>query len=422
MRIRLDLSGMSSSLADEGRRERGEVRSPTEGKESGQNLSYAGANRRELTPKADTAQALETSQRPSLRPPGHSASPSTPCGTDQNFSPREVRSADVEAGSLATEKDGPGTVLVVGLWQDGRVCRVVWVGRHSGKCRGSCTIWRLGKRELRLDSLDLQQRPPSLSRICQIPATVGTAAWPLRTSSTGSDRRRSTTSTRTRRSAPSAARSTSTPRSRSRRTSTVRRPGPLPRYRRILIKSLSSLLCFLAFDDGRTLLLLCLHGTLPITYSSARYNVPVAVWVPLDFARSPPMVYVVPTSGMLVRKGKGVELDGRVSETEWEYLKGWRRKWEVRRPTLTVCPNRAFDADQDSLACSTGPLDAAVTPVARRRLLPLSSGVRQTRAGSAHQLPISDSCPRAAIAFNIQQPAPVAHAPQLRPSGTRGAS
>jgi hypothetical protein len=107
---------------------------------------------------------------PSLRPPGHSASPSTPCRTDQDFSPREVRSAGVEAGSSATEKDAPGAVLVIGLWQDGRVCRVVWVGCHGGKCRGTCTIWRLGERELRPDSLDLQQRPPSLSRIYQIPA------------------------------------------------------------------------------------------------------------------------------------------------------------------------------------------------------------------------------------------------------------
>lgn len=94
----------------------------------GRNLSYAGANRRELTPKADIVQASETSQKPSLRLPGHSASPSTPCRTDQDFSPWEVRSASVKAGSSATEKDAPGAVLVVGLWQDGRVCRVVWIG------------------------------------------------------------------------------------------------------------------------------------------------------------------------------------------------------------------------------------------------------------------------------------------------------
>jgi ESCRT-I complex subunit TSG101 len=95
-----------------------------------------------------------------------------------------------------------------------------------------------------------------------------------------------------------------------------------------------------AFDDGRTLLLLCLHGTLPITYASARYNVPIAVWLPLDSPRSPPMVYVVPTSGMLVRKGKGVELDGRVNEDDWEYLRNWRRKWEVRACPARLLPSR----------------------------------------------------------------------------------
>jgi hypothetical protein len=84
-----------------------------------------------------------------------------------------------------------------------------------------------------------------------------------------------------------------------------------------------------AFDDGRTLLLLCLHGTVPILYSSARYNVPVNVWFPLDYPKSPPMVYVVPTSGMMVRKGRGVALDGKVEEEQGSYLAGWRRKPEV---------------------------------------------------------------------------------------------
>lgn len=50
------------------------------------------------------------------------------------------------------------------------------------------------------------------------------------------------------------------------------------------------------------------------------------------------MVYVVPTSGMLVRKGRGVELDGHVNEDEWGYLQGWRRKWEVRPGSLDAHP------------------------------------------------------------------------------------
>lgn len=83
-----------------------------------------------------------------------------------------------------------------------------------------------------------------------------------------------------------------------------------------------------AYDDGRTLLLVCIHGTLPIMYAAARYNVPINLWIPLDFPRSPPTVYVVPTGDMLVRKGRGVELDGKLEE-EGGYLGGWRVKPEV---------------------------------------------------------------------------------------------
>lgn len=126
------------------------------------------------------------------------------------------------------------------------------------------------------------------------------------------------------------------PRSRSRRISTVS-PTSLSshvNFRAIITHPTQHLnrapMFGPAHDDGRTLLLLALHGTLPITYASNRYNVPLAVWIPLDFPRTPPIVYVVPTSTMLVRKGNGVALDGRVDdESEDSYLAGWKRKWEV---------------------------------------------------------------------------------------------
>ena len=33
----------------------------------------------------------------------------------------------------------------------------------------------------------------------------------------------------------------------------------------------------------------------------ATYNIPLSVWIPLDYGSAPPLVYVVPTTGMLVR-------------------------------------------------------------------------------------------------------------------------
>ncbi|KIY64936.1 UEV-domain-containing protein [Cylindrobasidium torrendii FP15055 ss-10] len=79
------------------------------------------------------------------------------------------------------------------------------------------------------------------------------------------------------------------------------------------------------YDDGRTQLLLCLHNVIPINFRGAMYNIPVAIWIPRDYPAEPPLVYVVPTSDMLVKAGKHVELNGRV---DVEYIQHWRRKNE----------------------------------------------------------------------------------------------
>ena len=82
----------------------------------------------------------------------------------------------------------------------------------------------------------------------------------------------------------------------------------------------------LAYDDGRTQLLLLLSGTIPIQYRGATYNIPMDIWVPRGYPREPPILYVRPTVDMLVRKSKNVDVSGRVGG---EYMERWERKWEV---------------------------------------------------------------------------------------------
>ncbi|KAI0362005.1 UEV-domain-containing protein [Trametes cingulata] len=79
------------------------------------------------------------------------------------------------------------------------------------------------------------------------------------------------------------------------------------------------------YDDGRTQLLLCLHGLLPISFRGASYNIPIAVWIPREYPRSPPIAYVVPTSDMLVRAGSDMDPSGRCLI---EYVRNWERKCE----------------------------------------------------------------------------------------------
>ncbi|KAK0450824.1 UEV-domain-containing protein [Armillaria borealis] len=79
------------------------------------------------------------------------------------------------------------------------------------------------------------------------------------------------------------------------------------------------------YDDGRTQLLLCLHGLIPISYRGASYNIPVAIWLTRDYPAQPPIVYVVPTSDMLVKAGKCIDVSGRCNI---EYTQNWSRKSE----------------------------------------------------------------------------------------------
>ncbi|KAI0082701.1 UEV-domain-containing protein [Panus rudis PR-1116 ss-1] len=79
------------------------------------------------------------------------------------------------------------------------------------------------------------------------------------------------------------------------------------------------------YDDGRTQLLLCLHGLLPITYRGSPYNIPIAVWLTKDYPRQPPIAYVVPTTDMLVRPSKYIDVSGKCGI---EYVRNWERKSE----------------------------------------------------------------------------------------------
>ncbi|KAJ3857809.1 UEV-domain-containing protein [Lentinula lateritia] len=88
------------------------------------------------------------------------------------------------------------------------------------------------------------------------------------------------------------------------------------------------------YDDGRTHLLLCLHGLLPINYRDATYHIPVDMWIPFNYPRGPPIVYVVPAQGMMVKNSKFVELSGRCDVANYEGTKGsWLDRGEKRTET-----------------------------------------------------------------------------------------
>lgn len=129
------------------------------------------------------------------------------------------------------------------------------------------------------------------------------------------------------------------------------------------------LLLYSAYDDGRTQLLLCLHGLLPITFRNAAYHIPVAIWVTKDYPRGPPISYVIPTSDMLVRPGRFVQVSGLCTI---DYITSWERKSEVCQEATLI-----------SLDLTTAAIGLQPTCLGRSSPSPIFSrtpGVLQTEA------------------------------------------
>ena len=64
------------------------------------------------------------------------------------------------------------------------------------------------------------------------------------------------------------------------------------------------------FQDGQ--ILFCLHGTLQIKYKNTHYNIPLAVWIPLQYPKEAPYCFVTPTANMLIKAGQHVDVNGKI--------------------------------------------------------------------------------------------------------------
>ncbi|CAK7336429.1 unnamed protein product [Dovyalis caffra] len=74
-------------------------------------------------------------------------------------------------------------------------------------------------------------------------------------------------------------------------------------------------------NDGRTVNLLQADGTVPITFDSVTYNIPVIIWLIESYPRHPPCVYVNPTRDMIIKRSHSfVNPSGLVSVP---YLQNW---------------------------------------------------------------------------------------------------
>ncbi|KAG5643472.1 hypothetical protein DXG03_000860 [Asterophora parasitica] len=139
------------------------------------------------------------------------------------------------------------------------------------------------------------------------------------------------------------------------------------------------------YDDGRTQLLLCVHGLLPISFRGASYNIPIAAWVTRDYPREPPIAYVVPTNDMLVKAGKYIDVSGRCSV---EFLQHWERKSEgCSLLALLEAMQHQFSREPPVYAKPPAHATAPTSPRPMRQMTPDRPAVPPKPAASVYSSP-----------------------------------
>jgi len=88
-------------------------------------------------------------------------------------------------------------------------------------------------------------------------------------------------------------------------------------------------------NDGTSLPLLKMKGTVPIFYRGSQYNIPMSFWVSKDYPLTPPLVYVTPTATMqLDRNHDHVSPDGKVF---LPYLNQWNSSRSNLNGLISTC-------------------------------------------------------------------------------------
>ncbi|KAI9209599.1 UEV domain-containing protein [Polychytrium aggregatum] len=105
-------------------------------------------------------------------------------------------------------------------------------------------------------------------------------------------------------------------------------------------------------DDGKTLVLLCLHGTIPVTYRESSYNIPIAIWIPLSYPMQAPIPFVVPTAQMLLRPGRHIDSQGKFYHP---VLANWHLSAESNLLQLIAAMQDVFKAEPPVYSKPTNP-------------------------------------------------------------------
>ncbi|KAI5820296.1 UEV domain-containing protein [Pyronema omphalodes] len=115
------------------------------------------------------------------------------------------------------------------------------------------------------------------------------------------------------------------------------------------------------YENGKSELLLHLFGTLPVMFRGATYNIPFAIWVPFEYPKIPPMAFVTPAEGMMVRPGNHVDTAGKCYHP---YLANWVN-YSERSNLVDLCDVlRGVFGREPPVVAKTAPPQPSNEPIA----------------------------------------------------------
>lgn len=128
-----------------------------------------------------------------------------------------------------------------------------------------------------------------------------------------------------------------------------------------MFKSLSPKQEKYIFPNGVTKDLVCLDGTIPVTFRDATYNIPIGIFISDNHPFEAPICYVRPTRDMTIKSGRHVDGSGRVY---LPYLSDWKRDTSdivglinVMQVVFgTMCPVYQKTSDYDPNVISSNPI------------------------------------------------------------------
>lgn len=124
-------------------------------------------------------------------------------------------------------------------------------------------------------------------------------------------------------------------------------------------KSLTPRLETYTFPTGVSKELVCLNGTIPVTFRDASYNIPVGIFISDNHPFEAPICYVRPTRDMTIKTSRHIDGSGRVY---LPYLSEWNKNTSDILSTIQVmqivfgqmCPvyqkTKDFDSSPNSVA------------------------------------------------------------------------